>query len=73
MTNKNMEELAMHRLLGKTYADENVGISATGWENFHSFSTARTIAAKFNIWIKMWKQQHKTIDEIEKMGGDGGF
>ena len=41
---------------------------------FHSFYCIRTIAAKIQYLNKDVKKQHKeTIDEIEKMGGDGGL
>ncbi len=52
-----------------TYADENVGISATGWgEFFNSFSAARTIAAKIQYLSKDVKTAAKNHRRNRKNG-----
>lgn len=76
MTNKKYGRIGDAPIIGAgTYADENVGISATGWGEFFIRSTAaRTIAAKIQYLNKDVKTAaQETIDEIEKMGGDGGL
>ena len=76
MTNKKYGRIGDAPIIGAgTYADENVGISATGWGEFFIRSTAaRTIAAKIQYLKKDVKTAaQETIDEIEKMGGDGGL
>lgn len=76
MTNKKYGRIGDAPILGAgTYADENVGISATGWGEFFIRATAaRTIAAKVQYQNKPLKTAtEETISEIGKMGGDGGL
>lgn len=75
MTNKKYGRIGDAPIIGAgTYANSQVGVSATGWgEYFIRATAARTIAAKMeyqNINIQTATQE--TIDEIGKMGGDGG-
>ena len=76
MTNKRYGRIGDSPIIGAgTYADENVGISGTGWGEFFIRSTAaRTVAAKIQYQNKDVKTAAKeTIDEIGKLGGDGGL
>ena len=76
MTNKKYGRIGDAPIIGAgTYADSQVGISATGWgEYFIRATAARTIAAKMEYQKKDVKTAaQETIDEIEKMGGDGGL
>lgn len=76
MTNKKYGRIGDAPIIGAgTYADSQVGISATGWgEYFIRATAARTIAAKMEYQNKDVKSaSQETIDEIEKMGGDGGL
>ena len=76
MTNKKYGRIGDAPIIGSgTYADSQVGISATGWgEYFIRATAARTIAAKMEYQKKDVKTAaQETIDEIEKMGGDGGL
>lgn len=76
MTNKKYGRIGDAPIIGAgTYADSQVGISATGWgEYFIRATAARTIAAKMEYQNKDLKTAtQETIDEIEKMGGDGGL
>lgn len=76
MTNKKYGRIGDAPIIGAgTYADSRVGISATGWgEYFIRATAARTIAAKMEYQNKDIKTAaQETIDEIEKMGGDGGL
>ena len=76
MTNKKYGRIGDAPIIGAgTYADSQVGISATGWgEYFIRATAARTIAAKMEYQSKDVKTaSQETIDEIEKMGGDGGL
>ncbi|KEY19413.1 isoaspartyl peptidase/L-asparaginase family protein [Kaistella antarctica] len=76
MTNKKYGRIGDAPIIGAgTYANSQVGISATGWgEYFIRATAARTIAAKMEFQNKDIKTAtQETIDEIEKMGGDGGL
>ena len=76
MTNKKYGRIGDAPIIGAgTYANSQVGISATGWgEYFIRATAARTIAAKMEFQNKDVKTaSQETIDEIEKMGGDGGL
>lgn len=76
MTNKKYGRIGDAPIIGTgTYANSQVGISATGWgEYFIRATAARTIAAKMEYQNKDIKTAtQETIDEIGKMGGDGGL
>ncbi len=75
MTNKKWNRIGDSPIIGAgTYANSQVGISGTGWGEYFIRSTAgRTIAAKVEYQNKNIQQAaQETIDEIQKMGGDGG-
>lgn len=75
MTNKKYGRIGDAPIIGAgTYANAQVGISATGWgEYFIRATAARTIAAKMEYQNKnIQTATQETIDEIGKMGGDGG-
>lgn len=75
MTNKKYGRIGDTPIIGAgNYANSQVGISATGWgEYFIRATAARTIAAKMEYQNKDIKTASwETIDEIGKMGGDGG-
>ncbi|MDR2204624.1 MAG: isoaspartyl peptidase/L-asparaginase [Flavobacteriaceae bacterium] len=76
MTNKKWNRIGDAPIIGAgTYADSEVGISCTGWGEFFIRATAaRTIAAKMEYQNKDIKTAaQETLDEIEKMGGNGGL
>ena len=76
MSNKKFGRIGDSPIIGAgTYANAQVGISGTGWGEFFIRSTAaRTIAAKMEYQNKDLKTAaQETIDQIEKMGGDGGL
>lgn len=76
MTNKKFGRIGDSPIIGAgTYANSQVGISGTGWGEFFIRSTAaRTVAAKMEYQNKDVKTAaQETIDEIGKMGGDGGL
>lgn len=76
MTNKKWNRIGDAPIIGAgTYANSQVGISGTGWGEFFIRATAaRTLAAKMEYQNKDIKTAaQETIDEIEKMGGDGGL
>lgn len=76
MTNKKYGRIGDAPIIGAgTYANSQVGISATGWGEFFIRATAaRTIAAKMEYQNKDLKTAaQETIDEIGNMGGDGGL
>ncbi|WP_304344375.1 isoaspartyl peptidase/L-asparaginase family protein [Chryseobacterium koreense] len=76
MTNKKFGRIGDSPIIGAgTYANSQVGISGTGWGEFFIRSTAaRTVAAKMEYQNKDLKTAaQETIDEIGKMGGDGGL
>ncbi len=76
MTNKKFERIGDSPIIGAgTYANEEVGISGTGWGEYFIRATAgRTVAAKMEYQNKSVKTaSQETIDEIGKMGGDGGL
>ncbi|MCJ8497943.1 isoaspartyl peptidase/L-asparaginase [Chryseobacterium salipaludis] len=76
MTNKKYGRIGDAPIIGAgTYADNNVGISATGWgEYFIRATAARTVAAKMEYQQKdVAAATQEVIDEIGKMGGDGGM
>lgn len=76
MTNKKWNRIGDAPIIGAgTYANSQVGISGTGWgEYFIRATAARTLAAKMEYQNKDVKTAaQETIDEIEKMGGDGGL
>lgn len=76
MTNKKYGRIGDAPIIGAgTYANSQVGISATGWgEYFIRATAARTIAAKMEYQNKdIETATQETIDEIGKMGGDGGL
>lgn len=77
MTNKKWNRIgdAPIRVGVGTYADQNVGISCTGWGEFLSAQllhepSLRKSSIKNND-VKTAAQE--TIYEIEKLGGDGGL
>lgn len=75
MTNKKYGRIGDTPIIGAgNYANSQVGISATGWgEYFIRATAARTIAAKMEYQNKDIKTaSQEAIDEIGKMGGDGG-
>ena len=76
MTNKKYGRIGDAPIIGAgTYANSQVGISATGWGEFFIRATAaRTVAAKMEYLNKDIKSaSQEVINEIEKMGGDGGL
>ncbi len=76
MTNKKWNRIGDAPIIGAgTYANSQVGISGTGWgEYFIRATAARTLAAKMEYQNKSIKiAAQETIDEIEKLGGDGGL
>lgn len=76
MTNKKYGRIGDAPVIGAgTYANQQVGISCTGWGEFFIRSTAaRTVAAKMEYQNKsVVAATQETIDEIGKMGGDGGM
>lgn len=76
MTNKKWNRIGDAPIIGAgTYANSQVGISATGWGEFFIRATAaRTVAAKMEYQNKNVQQaSQESIDEIGKMGGDGGM
>ncbi|UOE42370.1 isoaspartyl peptidase/L-asparaginase [Chryseobacterium suipulveris] len=76
MTNKKWNRIGDSPIIGAgTYANSQVGISGTGWGEFFIRSTAaRTVAAKMEYQNKDIKSAaQETIEEIGKMGGDGGL
>lgn len=76
MTNKKFNRIGDSPIIGAgTYANSLVGISGTGWGEYFIRSTAaRTVAAKMEYQNKDIKSAaQETIDEIAKMGGDGGL
>ena len=76
MTNKKYGRIGDAPIIGAgTYANSQVGISATGWgEYFIRATAARTLAAKMEYQNKDIKSAaQEVISEIEKMGGDGGL
>lgn len=75
MTNKRWNRLGDSPIIGAgTYANQQVGISGTGWGEYFIRSTAgRTIAAKMEYQNKSVTQaSQELVDEIEEMGGNGG-
>lgn len=76
MTNKKWNRIGDAPIIGAgTYANSQVGISGTGWGEFFIRATAaRTLAAKMEYQNKdITTAAQETINEIEKMGGDGGL
>ncbi len=76
MTNKKWNRIGDAPVIGAgTYANGQVGISATGWgEYFIRATAARTVAAKMEYQNRnIHSSTQETIDEIGKMGGDGGL
>lgn len=76
MTNKRYGRIGDSPIIGAgTYANEQVGISCTGWGEFFIRSTAaRTVAAKMQYQNKSLQTAAlEVIDEIGAMGGDGGM
>ncbi len=76
MTNKRWNRLGDSPIIGAgTYANEQVGVSGTGWGEYFIRSTAaRTLAAKMEYQNKSVQTAgQEVIDEIGKMGGDGGL
>ena len=76
MTNKKYGRVGDAPIIGAgTYADNNVGISGTGWGEFYiRTSAARTVAAKYEYQNKDVKTATQEVMlEIEKLGGDGGM
>lgn len=76
MTNKKYGRVGDSPIIGAgTYADQNIGISGTGWgEYFIRTSAARTVAAKYEYQHKSVKEAtEEVIADIGKMGGDGGM
>lgn len=76
MTNKKYGRIGDSPVIGAgTYANSQVGISGTGWGEFFIRSTAaRTVAAKMEYQNKdIVTAGQETVEEIEKLGGDGGL
>ncbi len=76
MTNKKWNRIGDSPIIGAgTYANSQVGVSGTGWgEYFIRATAARTVAAKMEYQNKdIATASQETIDEIGKMGGDGGL
>lgn len=76
MTNKKWNRIGDAPIIGAgTFANAQVGISATGWgEYFIRATAARTVAAKMEYQNKDIKSSaREVIDEIGAMGGDGGL
>lgn len=76
MTNKKYGRVGDAPIIGAgTYADQNIGISGTGWGEFYiRTSAARTVAAKYEYQNKDVKTAtEEVMQEIEKLGGDGGM
>lgn len=76
MTNKKWNRIGDAPVIGAgTYANSQVGISATGWGEFFIRATAaRTVAAKMEYQNKnIQTAAQETINDIEKLGGDGGL
>lgn len=76
MTNKRYGRVGDAPVIGAgTYADENLGISATGWgEFFIRTSAARTVAARYEYLGEDLKTAtQNAILDIEELGGDGGM
>lgn len=76
MTNKKFGRIGDAPIIGAgTYANSQVGISATGWgEYFIRATAARTAAAKMEFQNKnVENATREVIDEIGQMGGDGGM
>lgn len=76
MSNKKYGRIGDSPVIGAgTYANGQVGISCTGWgEYFIRNTAARTVSAKMEYQNKDIKTAaQETIDEIGKMGGDGGL
>ncbi len=76
MSNKKFGRIGDSPIIGAgTYANAQVGISGTGWGEFFIRATAaRTVAAKMEYQNKDLKTAaQETIDQIEKMAGDGGL
>lgn len=76
MTNKKYGRVGDAPIIGAgTYADENIGISGTGWGEFYiRTSAARTVAAKYEYLNKDVKTAtQEVMQEIGKLGGDGGM
>lgn len=75
MTNKRWNRIGDSPIIGAgTYANALVGVSGTGWgEYFIRATVARTIAAKMEYQNKdVLTAATETVDEMGKMGGDGG-
>ena len=76
MTNKKWNRIGDAPIIGAgTYANGQVGISATGWGEFFIRATAaRTLAAKMEYQNKdIETASEEVIHEIGEMGGDGGL
>lgn len=76
MTNKKYGRVGDAPIIGSgTYADRNIGFSATGWGEFYLRTVAgRTVAAKYEFQKKDLKTAtQEVMDEIESLGGDGGM
>ena len=76
MTNKKYGRIGDAPIIGAgTYANSQVGISATGWGEFFIRATAaRTVAAKMEYLNKDIKSAaQEVITEIGEMGGNGGL
>jgi len=76
MTNKRYGRIGDSPIIGAgTYANGQVGVSATGHGEYFIRSTAaRTLAAKMEYQGKnVQTAATETIDEIGKLGGDGGI
>lgn len=76
MTNKKWNRIGDSPIIGAgNYANSQVGISGTGWGEFFIRTTAaRTVAAKMEYQNKKIKDAAQdVVDEIKKLGGDGGL
>ncbi len=76
MSNKRWNRIGDSPIIGAgTYANTQVGVSGTGWgEYFIRTTAARTVAAKMEYQMKpVQAAAQEAINDIEKLGGNGGL
>lgn len=76
MTNKRFGRVGDSPIIGAgTYADQNIGVSGTGWGEFYiRTSAARTVAARFEFLKEDVKTATEAVmNDIGSLGGDGGL
>lgn len=76
MTNKKYGRIGDSPIIGAgTYANEQVGISSTGWGEFYIRSVAAYDVAALMEYkgLKLGEASRIVIEKIGKMGGDGGM